>query len=74
MCRIGCPDELDSLSHFYECPLLYKFFASVWGYATVLPGRGHLFDDLSTWVFLRSFQCGIVVMGVIDTFVYAPPP
>ena len=28
-CRVGCPDEPDSLSHYNECPLLYNFFASV---------------------------------------------
>ena len=29
-CRAGCQDEPDSLSHFYECPLLYNFFTSIW--------------------------------------------
>ena len=71
MCRVGCPDEPDSLSHYNESPLLYNFFASVWGQSTVLPRRGHLFHDLITQVFLRSLQYGIVVMGVIDAFVYA---
>ena len=48
----------------------YNFSASVWGQATVPPRRGHLFHDLITQVFLRSLQHGIVVMGVIDAFVY----
>ena len=39
--------------------------------ATILPRRGHLFHDLITQIFLRSLQYGIVVMGVIDAFVYA---
>ena len=52
-------------------PLLYNFFASVWRQTTVPPRRSHLFHDLITQVFLRSLQYGIVVMGVIDAFVYA---
>ena len=68
--------ELDALmnptlSHYNECPLLCNFFASIWGQATVPPRRGHLFHDLITQVFLRSFQYGIVVVGVIDAFVFA---
>ena len=70
-CRAGCPDESDSLSHYNECPLLYNFFASVWRHAAILPRRGHLFHDLVTQIFLRSRHYGIVVMGVIDAFVYA---
>ena len=27
MCRVGCPDEPDSLSHYNECPLT-QFFLS----------------------------------------------
>ena len=27
-CRVGCPDEPDSLAHYNECLLLYNFFAS----------------------------------------------
>ena len=63
MCRVGCPDE-PSLPHYNECPLLYNLFASVWRHATALPRRGHLLHDLITQVFLRSLQCGIVVMGL----------
>ena len=29
MCRVGCPDEPDSLAHYNECPLLYNLFASM---------------------------------------------
>ena len=29
MCRVGCPDEPDSLSHYNECLLLHNCFASV---------------------------------------------
>ena len=38
---------------------------------SALPRRSHLLHDLITQVFLRSLQCGIVVMGFIDAFVYA---
>ena len=71
MCRVGCPDEPDSLSHYNECLLLHNCFASVWRHATILPRRGHLFHDLITQIFPRSLQYGIVVMGFIDAFVYA---
>ena len=70
-CRVGCPDEPGSLSHYNECPLLYNMFISIWGQATVFPRRSHLPHDLITQVFLRSLQYGIVVMGFIDAFVYA---
>ena len=33
--------------------------------------RGHLFHDLKTQVFRRSLEYGIVVLGVLDAFVYA---
>ena len=62
-CRVGCPDEPDSLSHYNGCHRLYDIFISSWGHATVLPQRDHLLHDLITQVFLRSLQCGIVVMG-----------
>ena len=71
MCRVGCPNGPDSLSHCNECPLLYDMFLSCWGQATVLPLRNHLLPDFITNVFLRSLQYGIVVMGFIDAFVYA---
>ena len=71
MCRVGCPDEQGSLTHYNECPLLYNLFASIWGHATALPRKGHLLHDLITQVFLRSLQYGNVVMGLIDAFVYA---
>ena len=70
-CRVGCPNEPGSLSHYNECPWLYDIFTSFWVHATVLPRRNHLVHDLITHVFLRSLQYGIVVMGFIDAFVYA---
>ena len=70
-CRVGCPDEPDSLSHYNECPLLYKMLTSIWGQATVLPRRSHLLHDLITQVMLRSLQYGIVVMASFYAFVYA---
>ena len=30
MCRVGCPNEPDSLSHYNECTLLYNMFISFW--------------------------------------------
>ena len=39
MCRIGCPNEPDSLSHYNECLLLCNLFASTWWHATALPRR-----------------------------------
>ena len=71
MCRVGCLNEPDSLSHYNECPLLYDMFRSFWRQATVLPWRNHLLLDLITQVFLRSFQNGIVVIGFIDAFGHA---
>ena len=62
-CRSGFPDELDSLSHYSESP--------PWRTAAVRPRRDHLLHDLITHTLLRSLQYGIVVMGVIDAFVYA---
>ena len=72
MCRIGCPDEPDSISHYNECPELYNLFASIWVHATSLPRRSHLLHDLVTQVFQRSLQCGIVVMGLVDAFCACP--
>ena len=72
MCRVGCPNEPDSLSHYNECTLLYDMFRSFWRQATVLPRRNHLLHDLITQVFLRSLQCWIVVMGFLDAFCICP--
>ena len=71
ICRVGCPNEADSLSHYNECPFCMICFRSFWKQATELPRRNHLLHDLITHVFLRSLQYGIVVMGFIDAFVYA---
>ena len=65
-CRVGCPNEPDSLSHYGECPRLWGMFTSFWGQASVLPRRNHLLHDLITKVFLRSLQHGIEVMGFGD--------
>ena len=70
-CRVGCPNEPDSLSHFNECHRLYNIFTSYSRHATVCPQRNHFLHDLITRVFLRSLQYGIVVMGFLDAFVYA---
>ena len=42
-CRIGCPDEPDSLTHYNECPRLYNIFLSFWRHATILPQRNSFF-------------------------------
>ena len=71
-CRVGCPGGPDSLSHYYECPLLYNFVIAAWRNAAVRPRIDHLFHDLVTQTLSRSFQYGIVVVGgVIDAFVHA---
>ena len=70
-CRVGCPDEPDSLSHYNVCHRLYNTLASFWGNATILPQRNHILHDLITLVFLRSLQYGIVVVGFINAIVYA---
>ena len=70
-CRVGCPNEPDSLPHYNECPRLYNIFVSFWRHATILPHRNHLLHDLITRVFLQSLQYGIVVLGFLDAFVYA---
>ena len=72
-CRVGCPNEPDSLSlsHYNECPLLYNMCTSIWRQATRFPRRSHLLHDLITEVCKRSLQYGIVVMGFIDALVYA---
>ena len=69
--RLGCPDEPDSLTHYYECPRLYSIFISFWRHATILLRRNHILHDLITRVFMRSLQYGIVVLGFLDAFVYA---
>ena len=70
-CRVGCPSEFDSLTHYKECPRLFNIFVSFWKHATILPQRNHLLHDLISQVFLRSLQYGIVVVGFLDAFVYA---
>ena len=71
-CRAGCQDEPPpSLSHYNECPLQNNFFSSDWRHAVIQPRRAHLLHDLVTHIFRRSIQYGIVVMGVLDAFVYA---
>ena len=70
-CRIGCPDEPDSLTHYNECSRLYNIFLSFWRHATILPRRNHMLHDLITRVFLQSLQYGIVVLGFLDAFVCA---
>ena len=69
-CRIGCPDETDSLSiitmNALACTTCLLLFGEQ---ATALPRRSHLLHDLITQLFLRSLQYGIVLMGFIDAFV-----
>ena len=70
-CRVGCPNEPDSLSTTTNtllctvCPFLVG--SRLWCFH----GENRLLHDLITHVFLRSLQYGIVVMGLIDAFVYA---
>ena len=62
----GCdPDEPDCLSH-YKCTFLFDIFITIWKNAGFREDQ--LFHDFITQTQLRSLQCGIVVMGVIDAF------
>ena len=70
-CRIGCPDEPDSLTHHNECPRLYNIFLSLWRRATILLPRNCLSRNLVTRLFLQSLQHGIVVLGFLDAVVSA---
>ena len=70
-CRVGCPNEPDSLTHYNECPRMYNIFVSFWRHATVVPQRNHFLHDLVTRLFLQSLQYGIVVIGFLDAFVSA---
>ena len=67
-CRSGCPDAPDSLCHCNECPRLHNVFLSFWRHATMAPPRNCLPHDLTSRVFLRSLQYGIVVLGFLDAF------
>ena len=53
-CRVGCPNEPDSLTHYNECPRLYNIFVSFWRHATILPQRNRSLHDLITRVFIQS--------------------
>ena len=57
-CRIGCPDEPDSLTHYNMCPGLVQPL-SFWRYAMVLPPRNCLLHDLISQAILRSLQYGL---------------
>ena len=70
-CRVGCPNEPDSLTHYNECPRLYKIFVSFWSHAAIVPQRNPFLSDLITRVFLQCLQYGIVVLGFLVAFVYA---
>ena len=70
-CRVGCPNEPDSLTDYNVCPRLCNIFPSFWRHSTTLPPRNCLFRDLISRAFLQSLQYGIVVMGFLDAFVYA---
>ena len=69
-CRVGCLDEPDRLSHYYERLLLSNIFGSLWRNADFHPRENHILYDLSTQVLHRGLQHGIAVMGFIDAFVY----
>ena len=62
-CRVGCLDEPDRLSHYYEPLLLSNIFGSLWRNADFHPRENHKLYDLSTQVLHRGLQHGIAVMG-----------
>ena len=55
-CRVGCPNEPDSLSDCNECLRLHDRFTSCWRHATVFPRRNH---DLITHLYLQAFIMGL---------------
>ena len=55
-CRIGCPDEPDSLTHHNECPRLDNIFLSFWRHATILPQRNHFLHDLITPIIIVEIR------------------
>ena len=55
-CRVGCPNEPDSLTHYNECPRLYNIF-SFWRHVTVLSQRNHF---STTW----SLECSCGAFNV----------
>ena len=71
-CRIGCPNEPDSLSQItMSVPGCTTFLLHFWRHAAIAPHRNHLLHDSITRDFLRSLQYWIVVLGLLDAFVYA---
>ena len=68
--------ELDALlsqilSHTRTNALFFTILSSLWKNAAVRPRRDHLFHHLITLTLVRSLWYGIVVIGVVDAFVYA---
>ena len=70
-CRVGCPSEPDSLTHYKECPMLYNIFCFFLETCYNVATEKSFLHGLISWVFLRSLQYGIVVVGFLDAFVYA---
>ena len=71
LCRLGCLDEPDCLCHYNMCPRLSDAFKNIWRNAGFRLCDDLLLHDLLTQTLLHSIQHGIVVMGIIDAFVYA---
>ena len=57
--------------HYNECRRLAAFFNAVWTEASGLVWPHALLHDLLTQVACRSQQHCILVLGIIDAFVYA---
>ena len=60
ICRVGCSNEPDSLSLTTINVSKYNIF--LWTCYDIAQ-RNHVLHDLLTRVFMRSLQCGIVVLG-----------
>ena len=69
-CRVGCPHESDSLTHYNKCPFTTSLLLSG-GMLQSAFEEIICFNDVITQTLSRSLQYGIVVMGIIDAFVYA---
>ena len=58
-------------SHYNQCPRLSDVFVKMWRNAGFRLRDDILLHDLITLTLLRSKQHGIVVIGILDAFVYA---
>ena len=75
-CRVGCLDEPDLSFPLQQCLHISNIFVAFWRIAGIHLRGDRFFHDLITQTLRRSFQYGIVVMGIINAFCVPPqlPP